>query len=747
LTGCIAIAAVIFYAARAGTNIPPGPPNVDRPQQLVSAPAPQPQTMSVVEKPVSQPAVDKTTPPAPRDELPPAHFFTKAAGATQIYQHVLKSTVLILCPMRGNRLAGGSGTLIDSTNRWILTSYHVIHNARRIVVFFPKYQDGQLIMDKARYINGMQDEDAFEGRVVAQDTRADLALIQIPRVPQGVQALAIGKVSVQAGESIHSVGTPGASAGMWVYTAGRVRGNHAQEWQAGGEGLVLNLKSQVVETDSPVNPGDSGGPLVNEAGEMVGVTHGMHPRARLLTIFIDLTEVTRFVEAYAQRENMAWHKETHGLTGHADPTSVLEVVRYLQHSDPKTRGQAAERLGELGGSAKLAIRPLLKLAKSEPDDYTRRLALDSLNRIGAPDRDDLDTVQDLLADSNVDLRKYAVRAIGKMGPDGQPAASKLGAALKDRDPRVRESAARALAMLGAASRDTSFPALAGALQDSEHEVRAAAIEALAVPGMATPPDVAFFSQALKLSDPTVRAQAARILGQLGPSGKSALPAIIELAKSPDMVARRGAVEALAQFGTDAKDAVPTLATALSDSDKDVRKHAVLALGKLGADAKPAAYALTKTIGDVDLEVRRGAIASVAKVGVDAKTLAPMLAQALADKSVRMEAMAALADLGPDARPAVPNLVAVLEQAGTDRDLISKVAATLGKVGKSAVKDLIKAMSSNTPAVRLGAATALGDIGPAAKEALKVLRLRAAGDPVVEVRQASENAVIRITGKP
>src|SRR5262245_45687483 len=46
LTGCIAIVAVIFYAARAGTNIPPGPPNADRPPQLVSAPAPQPQTTS-----------------------------------------------------------------------------------------------------------------------------------------------------------------------------------------------------------------------------------------------------------------------------------------------------------------------------------------------------------------------------------------------------------------------------------------------------------------------------------------------------------------------------------------------------------------------------------------------------------------------------------------------------------------------------------------------------------------------------
>src|SRR5207237_7476058 len=124
-----------------------------------------------------QPVADKAAAPAVRDELPPAHFFTKAAGATEIYKHVLKSTVLILCPMRGNRLSGGSGTLIDSTNRWVLTSYHVIHNARRIVVFFPKYQDGQLITDKAKYINEMQDQDAIDGRVVAQDTRADLARI------------------------------------------------------------------------------------------------------------------------------------------------------------------------------------------------------------------------------------------------------------------------------------------------------------------------------------------------------------------------------------------------------------------------------------------------------------------------------------------------------------------------------------------------------------------------------------------
>jgi S1-C subfamily serine protease len=299
-------------------------------------------------------------------ELPSINLFARQAGGAEIHQHVLKSMVWIvsLIDARTQRAGTGSGTLVDATNRWILTSYHVVANTQELLIFFPMYKDGKPVDDKESYLKTFKHEDidVIRGRVVAQDTKRDLALIQVPRLPQGVRALAVGTNRVVPGESIHSVGTPGVSAGMWLYTPGKVRATHSQKWLAGGPGGTrpLEFESQVVETDSAVNPGDSGGPLVNDAGELVGVTHGSHPTAKLLSLFIDLTEVTRFVDNYARSVNLTWHRDAPALAGHADPTSVAEMVHYLEHSSSKTRGQAAQALGKLGPEARLAVRSLLQ---------------------------------------------------------------------------------------------------------------------------------------------------------------------------------------------------------------------------------------------------------------------------------------------------------------------------------------------------------------------------------------------------
>jgi HEAT repeat protein len=331
--------------------------------------------------------------------------------------------------------------------------------------------------------------------------------------------------------------------------------------------------------------------------------------------------------------------------------------------------------------------------------------------------------------------------LGSMAPLSRDTAGKLISALRDKDAHVRALAVRALS--GVEAHDLAFPALSDALRDREGEVRVAAAEAMM--RVATPSDAAFLIESLKHTDPEVSARAARLLAHFGV--KSALPAIMAMAKSPDVVARRGSVHALDRFGAEATGAVPILTGALDDSDADVRMHAATALGKFGAEAKPAGRALTKAIGDLDTQVRRAAIVALGKVGADPKTAAPALAQALTNKDVSVYALAALSDMGVDAKPAVPNLIAFLEAGGTDNTHVAKVAEILGKVGKSAVKDLTKAMSSNASSVRVAAAMALGEIGPGAKDAVRMLRIRAISDPVPDVRQASQNALLKITAKP
>src|SRR5262249_59371984 len=107
---------------------------------------------------------------------------------------------------------------------------------------------------------GVRADDAIRGKVVGHDTRRDLALIQLNRVPDGVDALPVAKQPPGNGEDLHSIGNPGVSDNLWVYTPGHVRGVGKKQWKAGGHGLLLDLDATVVEADSPTNPGDSGGP-------------------------------------------------------------------------------------------------------------------------------------------------------------------------------------------------------------------------------------------------------------------------------------------------------------------------------------------------------------------------------------------------------------------------------------------------------------------------------------------------------
>src|SRR5262249_14336669 len=146
----------------------------------------------------------------------------------------------------------------------------------------------------------------IEGRVVAYDKSRDLALVQLPKLPPNVQSLAIASASVLPGHAVHSVGNPGSSDGLWVYTSGTVRQVYRKQWISGGGDLILKVDAQVVETQSPTNPGDSGGPLVNNNCELVGVTQGGSTSANLLSVFIDRSEAINFIEKATRGGKVKW---------------------------------------------------------------------------------------------------------------------------------------------------------------------------------------------------------------------------------------------------------------------------------------------------------------------------------------------------------------------------------------------------------------------------------------------------------
>jgi len=224
------------------------------------------------------------SPPAPAD------------AATSVYRQVLPSTVWVHSDRGGGRLATGTGSLVDRGRRLVLTNYHVVGEVKKATVFFPDFgPDKKAIPERKHYLDRAS-RLAIPGEVVEVDKGADLALIRLDHLPADAPELRLAAQSPEPGQSVHSIGNPGKSGALWVYTPGKVRQVYVKRWKAKlDERTVHEFNAKVIETDSPTNPGDSGGPLVNDAGELVGVTQGGAIDAQAISLFVDLSEVKRFL--------------------------------------------------------------------------------------------------------------------------------------------------------------------------------------------------------------------------------------------------------------------------------------------------------------------------------------------------------------------------------------------------------------------------------------------------------------------
>jgi S1-C subfamily serine protease len=214
----------------------------------------------------------------------------------RVYRTVLKSIAWVLVPNGDGRMRTGTATLVDGRRRILLTNYHVVGDKNEAIALFPVVQKNKVVAEKDFYRQILKRGQGIAGKVIARDKKRDLALIELTALPQGIVPLSLAANSASPGQDVHSVGNPGASEGLWVYTRGTVRQVLHQKWRSKlGKEDVLDLDAEVVLTQSPINPGDSGGPLVNSRGELLGVTQGVALDAAQFSVFVDVSEVKTFV--------------------------------------------------------------------------------------------------------------------------------------------------------------------------------------------------------------------------------------------------------------------------------------------------------------------------------------------------------------------------------------------------------------------------------------------------------------------
>jgi HEAT repeat protein len=384
----------------------------------------------------------------------------------------------------------------------------------------------------------------------------------------------------------------------------------------------------------------------------------------------------------------------------------------------------------------------------------REEAATALGTLQVPSKGSIsDLALALPAEKNARVRKAMAWALGQFGKQAAAAVPALAEMLKDKEPETRLAAVSALEKIG----DPALPALARAIRSKHDDVRKAALDALAKSkGTATEDAVPDLVEALKADDTQVRLGAVIILGKIGPAARAAVPNLGEALEDANDEVGIKAAEALGKIG---KAGVPALAKGLKSENEKVRKLAAHGLGQAGEAARVAAPALADLVADkkAGIEARTSAAFALARAGTGLKVPAQPLVDALIEKAggktqseieaandFRRHISVALANIGT---PAVEPLVDTLKE--LNPFVRQYVREALGKIGKPAVPALIDALKNGTSfPVRSGAIAALGEIGPAAREAVAELTA-ALQDPDRGISNAAKDALKKInknTGK-
>ncbi len=140
------------------------------------------------------------------------------------------------------QLSVGSGMVVDAGRGYVVTNYHVIEDADRVLVT-------------------LKDRRSFEARVVGSDPGTDIALLQID-ADDLTDVRFADSDSLRVGDYVLAIGNP-YGLGQTV-TSGIVSG-------LGRAGLMPDGYEDFIQTDASINPGNSGGPLINTRGEVVGI--------------------------------------------------------------------------------------------------------------------------------------------------------------------------------------------------------------------------------------------------------------------------------------------------------------------------------------------------------------------------------------------------------------------------------------------------------------------------------------------
>ncbi len=146
---------------------------------------------------------------------------------------------------KNNKKNIGSGVVISNDGK-IMTASHLVHTADKVQV---EFLNGKII----------------PARVLSSVPHADVALIQLKRLPRELKVATLGDSDkVLVGDEIFVIGAP------YGYSHTISKGIVSARYKPGDLDTEMGM-SELIQTDAAINTGNSGGPMFNENGEVVAI--------------------------------------------------------------------------------------------------------------------------------------------------------------------------------------------------------------------------------------------------------------------------------------------------------------------------------------------------------------------------------------------------------------------------------------------------------------------------------------------
>ena len=192
-----------------------------------------------------------------------AEWKLQTLSATEIFKCINPGTVEInTYRLNGYAWATGSGFFISEDGQ-VVTNYHVIENAREIVVKTSEEKEYSIT------------------HVIAYDKEKDIAILQADIGSDVVSYLDISEELPQTGDAVYALGSSLGLTG--TFSSGIVSTVNRELSDAPGV--------KYIQTTAPISSGNSGGPLVNEAGLVVGINTASYSNGQNLNLAVEISQI------------------------------------------------------------------------------------------------------------------------------------------------------------------------------------------------------------------------------------------------------------------------------------------------------------------------------------------------------------------------------------------------------------------------------------------------------------------------